>query len=182
MEQQADRSAYGAYIKAARGRAGLTIEEAAKRAGMTYDGLSKIERNVTSAKLSTLERLSAVYGCLIGDMLPNSGLAPEADRFEALLAAMAGMTDDEIEAQILALSSQVRVNRMQMNRLRPGREMYVGDTPVARAQIQSSRPNNNVGSGYVVEMPQEPHAREDRAANSAPKTAGKTGRTGDSEK
>lgn len=111
-----DPAKYGAWIRAARENAGLTIAQAAELASMSSDGLSRIERNRTSVKLSTLERLADVYGIMVGDMLPKSEV-PTANRLaEPLLAALAGMPEDEISRWMNMFAQQATLARMQAER------------------------------------------------------------------
>jgi|GEM_PF-5924171 len=81
---------YGAFIRAARKRAGKTIGEAASAAGISVDGLSRVERDVNGATMNTLEKLASVYGCMVGDLLPHSGSGRSPD-VEGLLAAISGL-------------------------------------------------------------------------------------------
>lgn len=90
----------------------MTRAAAAEAIGLSDDGLYKIEADTNAAKLETLEKLSRVYGCLIGDMLPNSGGdAIMSDILQPLVVALAGLDAEEMLEQVNILASQARLNR-----------------------------------------------------------------------
>lgn len=94
----------------------MSIVDAAAASGRSADMLYRIERDAAEASMETLDKLSSAYGCLIGDLLPNSGTGGVAERFEPLMAAMMGMDEDEIDAQILILASYATLTRNGINR------------------------------------------------------------------
>jgi transcriptional regulator with XRE-family HTH domain len=102
---------YGAYLRSARERAGLTVAAAAASIGVGADAIYRYERDANSPSMEALDRLSAAYGCLPGDLLPNSGGGPVDAIFEPLLAALAGLDPDEMRDQVLLMASQARLYR-----------------------------------------------------------------------
>lgn len=107
---------YGQYLKAARLRTGLSVPELAGRAVISADAIYKLERNANPPELKTLDRLASAMGMLVGDLLPNSGASGQ---FEAIEAAVAGLSEDEIREQILVLANQARLARNAILRRRP---------------------------------------------------------------
>ena len=115
--QSSDRvgKSYGPWIRAARERAAMTMDEASKRAGVTSDGLSRIERGINGAKLATLERLAEVYGVEIGDLLPHTS-SVQSEFAQPLLAALAGLDADEIGAWINQYAQMASLQRSHIER------------------------------------------------------------------
>jgi transcriptional regulator with XRE-family HTH domain len=102
---------YGEYLQSARERAGLSRAEAAALMGITPDGVRKIEVNISSPSVPVLDKMAGAYGCLIGDLLPNSGAGQATDRFEPIMAALMGLDEEEIADAILMMASQARLLR-----------------------------------------------------------------------
>lgn len=155
-----------------------------KRPDMVY----RLLRDEANPSLDALQKLADHINVPVGDLLPNSGANPVSDELRDILAAISGVAGRDRTDVIAALAVNARVlgnaYRRQGELLsQPGREISRDITPVARAPIHSQRPNN-VGSGYVVEMPQETNARADHpAADSASQDNPQAGRgTGDTEK
>jgi transcriptional regulator with XRE-family HTH domain len=61
----------GARLRARRLERGLTITEVAERAGLTAGFISQLERDLTSASLSSLYRICAVLGLRVGDLIDD---------------------------------------------------------------------------------------------------------------
>lgn len=82
---------YGARIKAARKRAGLTQEDVERMLGYSHCYISMYERNKRKPKIETLEKLAEVIGCDVSDLIPYKGKAavssnPYWERIEAISA------------------------------------------------------------------------------------------------
>lgn len=78
----------GYRMRRRRFMAGLTIYEAAPRARISVPWLSQLENERKSAGVKALERLAAVYGCEIKDLMP-------VDPAERDAQAAASPGDDE---------------------------------------------------------------------------------------
>ncbi len=134
---------YGAWIRAARERKGLTMEETVRRVvalggRLTSDGLSRIERNINGARLATLEMLAEVYGEEIGDLLPHTVRGAEAHLAEPLLAALAGLSEEEIEAWVNQFAQVASVQRSFLERrLRGVREITTPPPPETYTRMPS---------------------------------------------
>jgi transcriptional regulator with XRE-family HTH domain len=61
----------GARLRARRKELGLTISEVAERAGLTAGFISQLERDLTSASLSSLYRICAVLGIRVGNLVDD---------------------------------------------------------------------------------------------------------------
>jgi transcriptional regulator with XRE-family HTH domain len=61
----------GARLRAARLERGLTIGEVAGRAGLTPGFISQLERDLSSASLSSLYRICAVLGIRVGTLIDD---------------------------------------------------------------------------------------------------------------
>ena len=61
----------GARLRARRLERGLTITEVAERAGLTAGFISQLERDLTSASLSSLYRICAVLELRVGDLIDD---------------------------------------------------------------------------------------------------------------
>src|SRR4051812_49846230 len=61
----------GARLRAQRLERGLTISEVAERAGLTAGFISQLERDLTSASLSSLYRICAVLGLRVGNLIDD---------------------------------------------------------------------------------------------------------------
>jgi transcriptional regulator with XRE-family HTH domain len=61
----------GARLRAARKERGLTMSEVAERAGLTPGFISQLERDLTSASLSSLYRICAVLGLRVGALFDD---------------------------------------------------------------------------------------------------------------
>ena len=61
----------GASLRARRLERGLTITEVAERAGLTAGFISQLERDLTSASLSSLYRICAVLELRVGDLIDD---------------------------------------------------------------------------------------------------------------
>jgi transcriptional regulator with XRE-family HTH domain len=61
----------GERLRAARRGRGLTISEVADRAGLTSGFISQLERDLTSASLSSLYRICAALGIRVGDLIDD---------------------------------------------------------------------------------------------------------------
>jgi len=61
----------GARLRARRLELGLTMAEVAERAGLTAGFISQLERDLTSASLSSLYRICAVLGMRVGSLVDD---------------------------------------------------------------------------------------------------------------
>ena len=61
----------GARLRARRQERGLTIAEVAERAGLTAGFISQLERDLTSASLSSLYRICAVLDLRVGSLIDD---------------------------------------------------------------------------------------------------------------
>src|SRR6476620_6378901 len=61
----------GARLRARRLERGLTMSEVAERAGLTAGFISQLERDLTSASLSSLYRICAVLELRVGDLIDD---------------------------------------------------------------------------------------------------------------
>jgi transcriptional regulator with XRE-family HTH domain len=61
----------GSRLRARRLELGLTISEVAERAGLTAGFISQLERDLTSASLSSLYRICAVLGIRVGNLVDD---------------------------------------------------------------------------------------------------------------
>ena len=61
----------GARLRARRLEAGLTMSEVAERSGLTAGFISQLERDLTSASLSSLYRIGAVLGLRVGSLVDD---------------------------------------------------------------------------------------------------------------
>ena len=61
----------GPRLRARRRELGLTISEVAERAGLTAGFISQLERDLTSASLSSLYRICAVLGIRVGNLVDD---------------------------------------------------------------------------------------------------------------
>jgi transcriptional regulator with XRE-family HTH domain len=102
---------YGAYIARERGRKGLSRDALGARIGVSGDAVGKWERDDTVPRLENLERIADALGCLVGDLLPNSGSSQVDADFQPLQAALAGLHPDEMRDFILMMASQARLMR-----------------------------------------------------------------------
>src|SRR5215212_10824165 len=68
---QAGELRVGARLRARRLERGLTISEVAERAGLTAGFISQLERDLTSASLSSLYRICAVLGIRVGNLVDD---------------------------------------------------------------------------------------------------------------
>ncbi len=66
---QAGEIQVGPRLRAARRERGLTISEVAEQAGLTAGFISQLERDLTSASLSSLYRICAVLGIRVGNLI-----------------------------------------------------------------------------------------------------------------
>ena len=64
----------GPALRAARLERRLTLRSAASSAGLSASFVSALERDVTGASLSTLKRLTGVYGTTVAGLLRGSGI------------------------------------------------------------------------------------------------------------
>jgi transcriptional regulator with XRE-family HTH domain len=79
----------GARLRAQRLERGLTISEVAERAGLTAGFISQLERDLTSASLSSLYRICAVLGLRVGNLIddvPAGGLIRREEQARRSLA------------------------------------------------------------------------------------------------
>lgn len=61
----------GPRLRARRRELGFTISEVAERAGLTAGFISQLERDLTSASLSSLYRICAVLGIRVGNLVDD---------------------------------------------------------------------------------------------------------------
>jgi transcriptional regulator with XRE-family HTH domain len=61
----------GARLRARRLERGLTMAEVAERTGLTTGFISQLERDLTSASLSSLYRICAALGIRVGDLIDD---------------------------------------------------------------------------------------------------------------
>lgn len=61
----------GARLRARRLERGLTMAEVAKRTGLTTGFISQLERDLTSASLSSLYRICTALGLRVGDLIDD---------------------------------------------------------------------------------------------------------------
>lgn len=61
----------GARLRATRLERGLTISQVAERAGLTAGFISQLERDLTSASLSSLYRICSVLGIRVGNLVDD---------------------------------------------------------------------------------------------------------------
>lgn len=73
----------GAKLRARRRALKLTLQEVAERAGLSTGFMSQAERDIAVPSLTSLNRICAVLGITVQDVLPGSGPAPEATRHDA---------------------------------------------------------------------------------------------------
>jgi transcriptional regulator with XRE-family HTH domain len=66
-----DEIRVGERLRAARRERGLTVSELAERAGLTAGFISQLERDLTSASLSSLYRICAVLGIRVGYLVDD---------------------------------------------------------------------------------------------------------------
>ena len=71
MLTEAGEIRVGASLRARRLERGLTITEVAERAGLTAGFISQLERDLTSASLSSLYRICAVLDLRVGDLIDD---------------------------------------------------------------------------------------------------------------
>jgi transcriptional regulator with XRE-family HTH domain len=71
MLTEAGEIRVGARLRARRLERGLTITEVAERAGLTAGFISQLERDLTSASLSSLYRICAVLELRVGDLIDD---------------------------------------------------------------------------------------------------------------
>jgi transcriptional regulator with XRE-family HTH domain len=71
MLTEAGEIRVGARLRARRLERGLTITEVAERAGLTAGFISQLERDLTSASLSSLYRICAALGLRVGDLIDD---------------------------------------------------------------------------------------------------------------
>jgi DNA-binding Xre family transcriptional regulator len=95
---------YGPYIDAAIERARLSSADVAARLGVTPDAVRKWRRG-EGVKLSNLERLADALGCLVGDLLPNSGAGAASSRWAPIAERLLGLPEEDVRDHILALAS-----------------------------------------------------------------------------
>lgn len=170
---------YGAYLKAARETAGLSpVQMAAEIGYRSADMIYKIERDAADASLEQLDKWATACGRLLGDVLPNTGGSSLDEHFRPLIAALLGLTDEEIREQVLILASQTALNRNAILR-RVGREMPSRDTPLSGVQSNHGR-TLPVGSG-MVDLPRndartEPHSSSTVVSNGGSATDRKAAR------
>ena len=62
----------GARLRARRLERGLTLAEVAERTGLTTGFISQLERDLTSASLSSLYRICAALGLRVGDLIDDA--------------------------------------------------------------------------------------------------------------
>jgi len=149
---------YGAYIKGARERAGLSVAQAAAAIHKGQDLIYRIERDAADPSMDTLERLATAYNCLPGDLLPNSGGdAALAEILQPLVASLAGLDQEEMREQILILASQARMNRNAILRRAP---LAASAKAVAPA-VSSIHPTISVLTHSSALKENAPHAKTD---------------------
>ena len=68
---QAGELRIGPRLRARRLERGLTISEVAGEAGLTAGFISQLERDLTSASLSSLYRICAVLGIRVGNLIDD---------------------------------------------------------------------------------------------------------------
>jgi transcriptional regulator with XRE-family HTH domain len=172
---------YGSYIRAARERAGLSVADAAKAIKKGADLIYRIERDAADASMDTLDKLAEAYGCLAGDLLPNSGAGGLSDEFEPLLAALRGLSEEETRDQINLLATQARAYRIALMRrvttLRdvgiPARPAVSGNvTPQASEADSSELDYEPVGMPTRQRPPSETVNARNRPAASSVKAKG----------
>ena len=71
MLTEAGEIRVGARLRARRLERGLTITEVAERAGLTAGFISQLERDLTSASLSSLYRICGVLELWVGDLIDD---------------------------------------------------------------------------------------------------------------
>jgi len=71
MLTEAGEIRVGARLRSRRLERGLTITEVAERAGLTAGFISQLERDLTSASLSSLYRICAVLELRVGDLIDD---------------------------------------------------------------------------------------------------------------
>ncbi len=64
-----ERRVDGQLLRRARLKGGLSLRTASQRAGVSVSFLSTLERNLSGASLATLQRLTAVYGSTVQELL-----------------------------------------------------------------------------------------------------------------
>jgi DNA-binding transcriptional MerR regulator len=73
-EPRPERRLDGQLLRRARLRCGLSLLAASQRGGVSVSFLSSLERNVSGASLATLQRLTAVYGSTVQELMDPPGL------------------------------------------------------------------------------------------------------------
>ena len=159
---------YGAYLRAARERAGFSVAAAASAIGVGADAIYRYERDANSPSMEALDRLAAVYGCLAGDLLPNSGGGPTGDLFEPLMAALAGLDADEMRDQVLLMASQARLYRNAVMRRSAVRDL--GHPTHSKPQPYTGASDTFDEFGVVPEE-DDHHARSNAVASPKAKAA-----------
>ncbi len=67
--QGQDRRLDGQLLRRTRLKGGLSLRAASQRAGVSVSFLSSLERNLSGASLATLQRLTAVYGSTVQELI-----------------------------------------------------------------------------------------------------------------
>ena len=71
MSVHAGEVRVGERLRARRAERGLTITEVAERTGLTAGFISQLERDLTSASLSSLYRICTALGIRVGDLIDD---------------------------------------------------------------------------------------------------------------
>lgn len=70
MTTKTAKDTFGTRLRAARLKAGLTLNQAALQAGTSFQALSRLEREDRATPLPLAARLAKAVGVPLGDLLP----------------------------------------------------------------------------------------------------------------
>lgn len=100
---------FGANLRAARRRAGMTQESLAAAAGVSTETVSRVERGAFEPSLSTAVALAGVLGVDLGSLAggrANNAARGVRSAFERAMAARAGALDAEARRALLLLADR----------------------------------------------------------------------------
>jgi DNA-binding Xre family transcriptional regulator len=160
---------YGPYIDAAIERARLSNADVASRLSVTPDAVRKWRRG-EGVKLSNLERLADALGCLVGDLLPNSGAGATSSRWAPIAERLLGLPEEEVRDHILALASVAGVMAQRRVALQgvgiTARAAVSGNVTPQTTDPDSNeldyRPVGDVPDHEAAETLNAPHVRPNR--------------------
>ena len=155
----------GPRLRARRRELGLTISEVAERAGLTAGFISQLERDLTSASLSSLYRICAVLEIRVGNLVDDVPAGRLIRREEQARRSLA-MGDAE---HLLLSSRDERRFHVTESRIPPGvsagEELYTLPADVELAYVLQGSLEMRVGAEtHLIEegdtftySPRDPH-------------------------